>query len=415
MEPLRIWFDSPHVRWGRVAVTVVVVTALVGLSVAQRRGVFEDLPAVAVANAASAGGLTVTAAAPAASGPAQLAAAPAPAKAASSAEIVCGFGVVSFDPEDESQIDALSDELHAKLEAHRLKRLPVWLERMKASADEEVQAVAWFAQAVEAWRTRVLPAVEEQNKHWTKLDMPIDGLDELVRLAQRSVDPKVYGLAMNACGFLADFSPKTACAGLGFEEWARRDPDNGYPWLLASTYQPKGSARREVFIERAMATKTIRSDWGYAYEPLGRALAPSASAKDRSALFAQAVTLSGIQMMAPVSVIEHCREDELRRGSRRTRCEFLATHLSENSDSFMLRQFGHAIGRNLGWSKDRLDSMKQELDAMQTALVQVDQTIGCEGLSKIEAYFSDLTKYGEIGALRRRQQAAQATSTAAAR
>ncbi|TXC65345.1 hypothetical protein FSC37_02155 [Piscinibacter aquaticus] len=408
MEPLRIWFDPPHVRWGRVAVTVVVATALVGVWVAQRRGAFEEAPAVvAVAKAASGAAIaSPTPAAPSArSG--MLAAASAPAPAASTAELVCGFGSVSFNPQDEQQVDALRDELFTKLEAHRVERLPGWLHKMKASADEGRPGGGRFTQAVESWRRKVLPAVEEQNKHWTKLDMPIDGLDELARLAQRSADPKVYGTAMNACGFLADFSPKTACAGLGFEEWARRDPDNGYPWLLASTYQPKGSARREEFIERAVATKTIRSDWGYAYEPLARALAPSASAKDRSALFAQAVTFSGIQMMAPVSVIEHCREDELRRGSRRTRCEYLATHLSENSDSFMLRQFGHAIGRNLGWSKDRLDSMKQELDAMQTALVQVDQTIGCEGLSKIEAYFSDLTKYGEVGALRRRQQAAR--------
>lgn len=413
MDPLRIWFDPPHVRWGRVVVTVVVVTALVGVWVAQRRGVFDEpAPAATAVAAAIAPAPSAPIAGLLASGTRDSGAAPAPARAASTAELVCGFGTVNFDPQDEQQIDALRDAVHAKLEAHRLERLPGWLQKMKASADEDVQAVAWFSQAVESWRNKVLPAVEEQNKHWTKLDMPIDGLDELARLAQRSTDPKVYGLAMNACGFLADFSPKTACAGLSFEEWARRDPDNGYPWLLASTYQPKGSAQREEFIERAMATKTIRSDWGYAYEPLASALAPSASEKDRSALFAQAVTVSGIQMMAPVSVIEHCREDELRRGSRRTRCEYLATHLTENSDSFMLRQFGHAIGRNLGWSKDRLDSMKQELDAMQTALVQVDQTIGCEGLSRIEAYFSDLTKYGEVGALRRRLHAAQTTTTA---
>ncbi|MGD9834493.1 MAG: hypothetical protein AB7U92_17230 [Piscinibacter sp.] len=402
MDPLRIWFDPPHVRWRRVVVTVLVATVLVGLWVAQRRGVFEGAPAAAVAvKVAPAGGLDVAAVAPATSGSTQLAAAPAPARAASSAEIVCGFGVVSFDPEDEKQIDALSEELHAKLEALRVERLPIWLAQMKASPDEEVQAVAWFAQAIETWRTKVLPAVEEQGKPWAKIDVPNDGLDELARLAQRSGDPQVYGLAMHACGFLVDFSPRTACAALSFEEWARRDPDNGYPWLLASNYQAKGSARRAQLIERAMSTKELRTGWGYAYEPLSRALAPGASAQERSAIFAQAVTLTGINLMPPVSVIDHCSDDELRKDGRRTQCEYFATHLSEHSDSFMLSSFGGAIGRQLGWSKDRLDSLRQKHEAIQVAAGKQHEAQGCDGLSKIEDYLAYQSKHGELAAARR--------------
>lgn len=417
MDPLRIWFDPPHVRWGRVVVTVLVATGLVALWVAQRRGMFDDAPAVVLAAGTAASTATAGAVAakvaPPASGVAVSTAAPVPGRAASSAEFVCGLGAVSFDPQDEKQIEALSEEAHARLDAYRAKVLPGWQEEMKEHPDEAVQAVAWLAEAVEFWRTKVLPAAEEQRKPWAQIDMQNDGLDGLALLARSSSDPQVYAMAMNACGLLVDFSPRTACAGLSFEEWARRDPDNGYPWLLASNYQPKGSLRRAELIERAMAAKQVRSAWGYAYGPLAKALRPSASPLDRSAIFAQALSLDSVQLMAPVSVIDHCREDELRKGNRRTQCEHLATYLADRSDSFLLKNLGRGIGRNLGWSKDRLDVFMNELEAAQAVAPRAQDMRGCEGLARMESFFTDVAKYGELGALRRRLEAAQAASAAA--
>lgn len=418
MEPLRIWFDPPHVRWGRVAVTVLIVTGLVGLWVAQRRGMFDAAPAAVVASASAA-----PASAPAvAIGPVAAvsavtvaAAAPVPARAASSAEFVCGLGAVSFDPQDEKQVEALSEEAFAKLEAYRAKVLPGWQEEMKEHPDEAVQAVAWLSQAVEFWRTKVLPASEEKGNPWAKQGLQIDGLDELARLAQRSASPKVYAMAMNACGFLVDFSPSTSCAALSFEDWARRDPDNGYPWLLAANYQPKGSPRRAELIERAMAAKEARAEWGFAYEPLAQALAASASPLDRSAIYAEAAALGGIQMMPPVAAIEHCSEDELRKGNRRSRCENLASFLAERSDSPILSRFGTAIGRNLGWSQDRLNMYRIDLEAVLAAAPREQDLRGCNGLATLERYLADVAKHGELGAMRRRHQAALTAGSAATR
>lgn len=417
MDPLRIWFDPPHVRWGRVVVTVLVATGLVALWVAQRRGMFDDAPAVVLAagtaaSTATAGAVAAKVAPPAA-GVAVSTAGPVPGRAASSAEFVCGLGAVSFDPQDEKQIEALSEEAHARLDAYRAKVLPGWQEEMKEHPDESVQAVAWLSQAVEFWRTKVLPASEAKGNPWAKHGLQIDGLDELARLAQRSASPEVYAMAMNACGFLVDFSPSTSCAALSFEEWARRDPDNGYPWLLAANYQPKGSPRRAELIERAMAAKEARAEWGFAYEPLAKALAASASPLDRSAIYAEAAALGGIQMMPPVAAIEHCSEDELRKGNRRSRCENLASFLAERSDSPILSRFGTAIGRNLGWSEDRLNTYRNDLEAVLAAAPREQDLRGCHGLAALERYLADVAKHGELGALRRRQQAAQSATTAA--
>ena len=42
MDPRRIWFDPPHLRWGRVFATVLIASTLLGLWVAQRRGLFDE-------------------------------------------------------------------------------------------------------------------------------------------------------------------------------------------------------------------------------------------------------------------------------------------------------------------------------------------------------------------------------------
>ncbi len=399
MDPRRIWFDPPHVRWGRVMATVLIVTALVGLWVAQRRGLFDDAPERVVPAISPVGSAIAVAAGRAASAPGvAMAAAP----AASSAELICGLGQVDFDPSDKEQIEKLARDANEGLQAYRQRVLPGWLEEMKDSADEPTRAIAWFAEAIESWRTKGLKAAEEQNKPWAKTGVRFDGLDELARLADRSSDPKVYALAMSACGLLSDDPATTPCGLLSFAEWARRDPSNGYPWLLAVGQAPKGSAQRSELIERAMASGEVRVPWGLAHALLTKALPATGSRLDRSVVAFEAMALDGIQTMPPIGLMDYCREEELRKGERRTQCDRLAAFLAEKSDSLLLRKFARNIGRNVGWSKDRLDVIERDWQDMAAASPSLDDFGGCESLARTEAYFADVTKYGEIGALRRR-------------
>jgi hypothetical protein len=67
---------------------------------------------------------------------------------------------------------------------------------------------------------------------------------------------------------------------------------------------------------------------------------------------------------------------------------------------------GYSIGGRLGWSADRLERQRDKLNDLEAAM-PADPPIGpCGGLARGEAFFADVARHGELGALRRRQQAA---------
>lgn len=404
MDPIRIWFDPPHVRWGRVAVTVVIASALVGSWVAQGRGMFDAAPAQAAVAGAATGGMAASdalrGARPLASASAPLVAA-APAKAASSVEIVCGLGAVSFDPDDEAQIERLTSEANEKLQAHRASVMPGWLEEMKSSPDEQVQAAAWFLEARNVWLKRVEFAQAPES---------LDAVDELARLAQRSRDPLTYALAFQSCEVYRPRATAKACQALSVEAWAERDPDNAYPWLFGAGVDGVDSLRRSRYIERALAAGTIRSSWGALHPAMAKAAPPNEAPLDRSVRVWEAVSADSFLSIAQAGVIEHCKDGELRQGARRQQCEHLAAFMTDKADTFTDVAFGSAIGKRLGWSEDRLSRLKADILALQKSTPEGAEIVGCTGLTRAEAYFVEVARYGELGTLRRRLQAAQAAS-----
>jgi hypothetical protein len=409
MDPLRIWFDPPHVRWGRVVATVLVVTVLVALWVAQRRGLFDATApqalsaasAPAAPRAASGAARTVVAVAPAA-GSAPLAAA-VPARAASAAELVCGLGAIEVDPANPKQQEQRAQEALARLEAHADRVMPGWLEEMKSNADVQVQAAAWLLETRRAWLKRL---------GQTRPSAPLDSLDELIRLAERSRDPLPYALAFQACALHGQREAAPACASLRAEAWAERDPGNAFPWLAAAGTSQLDTLRRAQYIERALAADALRSSWGALHAVMAKAAPPREEALDRSARFFEAASADATVAISHSNLVAHCSEAELRQGARRQQCERLATFLTERSDSLLMAGLGQTIGRRLGWSEDRLQRLTDDLQSLQERMPADGAMSGCDGLARAEAYFADVAKYGEIGALRRRPQT---SATAAAR
>lgn len=398
MDPRRIWFDPPHVRWGRVVATVLIASALVGLWVAQRRGLFDE-PQV---RAVLALGATAASAQRRAEGASvaerAVIAAAAPEKAASSVELVCGLEPVSFDPDDPKQVEQAAHEAFDKLQAHRERVLPGWLEEMKSSPDEQVQAGAWFLEAREAWA--------KQAEAMTKPEVP-DSLDELARLAERSRDPLPYALAFQACDLFPQPATPSACSALRVEAWAERDPGNAFPWLVAASRQGVTAQRRSQYIENALAAGEMRSTWGAMHGVLAKAAPANEAPLDRSVRALEAVVADSAVSIPQSVVLDHCSENALRQGARRQQCERLAAFLTDKGDSFLATNVGNGIGRRLGWSEDRLARRKAEQEAFTGLAPQDILGTGCDGLARAEAYFADVAKYGERGALRQRQQAAR--------
>ncbi len=399
MDPRRIWFDPPHVRWGRVVATVLIASALVGLWVAQRRGLFDEPQnRVVVAAGAAASGVSPRGERNAVPEAAAMVAAAPPAKAASSVELVCGLGAVSFDPGDEKQLEALTDEANKKLLAHRKRVLPGWIEEMKSSTDEQVQAAGWLLEARDVWLGRT---------EWAQSPESTDALEELARVAQRSRDPLIYALAVQSCEIYRVRTTPAACRGLSVEEWAQRDPGNAFPWLFGMGGEGVDAQRRSLYAERALASETIRSSWGTSYSILAKAAPRDEAPLDRSVRFRESLSIDSYVSLVRSGVLEHCKDSELRQGARRQQCELLATFMTDKSESLMEAEFGNAIGRRLGWSADRLARLDKQRQALSEMTPKDADFAGCDGLARAEAYFADVSKYGERGALRRRQQAAR--------
>lgn len=416
MDPIRIWFDPPHLRWGRVAVTVLIVTGLVGLWVAQRRGVLGATSEAVVpvvqssASATSVSGVghrdLIAASAP----EVFTAAASAPERAASSVEVFCGLPPVQVDPADREQIERVTAAAFEKLEAHRQRVLPGWLEEMKSSADEQVQAAAWFLEAREVASKQFMAA---GNGEAIDKTAPLEALDELARLAERFRDPMPYALAFQACDLFQRVGTAPACNALRVEAWAERDPGNAYPWLVAASRQGLAPQRRNQHLETAMAIGEMRGTWGSMHGVLAKAALAGEAPMDRSVRFFEAAAADFAVAIPQAIVTDHCSDAALRQGARRQQCERLAAFLTDKGDSYLFATVGNGIGRRLGWSEDRLARHKAEQNAFASALPPDILGTGCDGLARAEAYYADVAKYGERGALRRRQPAAQSTTTAA--
>lgn len=397
MDPRRIWFDPPHLRWGRVFATVLIASTLLGLWVAQRRGLFDEPQnRVVVAAGAAASGVSPRGERNAVPEAAATAAAAPPAKAASSVELICGLGAVSFDPGDEKQAEQAAHEAFDKLQAHRERVLPGWLEEMKSSADEQVQAGAWFLEAREA----LAKQAEATNKAEA-----LDSLDELARLAERSRDPLPYALAFQACELFQRVATASACSALRVEAWAERDPGNAFPWLVAASRQGVTAQRRSQYIENAIAAGEMRGTWGAMHGVLTKAAPANEAPLDRSVRFFEAMAADSVVAVPQSIVVDHCSDTALRQGARRQQCERLAAFLTDKGDSYLFAGVGNGIGRRLGWSEDRLARHKAEQEAFIGALPPDILGAGCDGLARAEAYFADVARYGERGALRQRQQA----------
>lgn len=405
MDPRRIWFDPPYVRWGRVAATVLIVTVLVGLWVAQRRGLFEPArtPVVVAGGGTAASGPAGSSARKIGSAAVAMPlAASAPASAASSIEVYCGLGPVTIDAGDEAQVERVNAQANEKLQAHRARVLPGWLEEMKSSPDLQVQAAAWFLEARDVWLKRTESAQPPES---------LDALSELARLAQRSRDPLIYALAYQSCDVYRPRATAQACDGLTIEAWAERDPGNAFPWLYGVGAQGTDALQRSRFAGRALAGDSIRSTWGALHSMLARAAPPQEAPLDRSVRFWEAMSADSFLQVAQGGLLEHCKDSELRQGARRQQCEHLAAFVSDKADTFADAAFGRAIGKRLGWSEDRLTRLRAETENLMMAVPGDAALVGCDGLARGEAFFAEVAKYGEIGALRRRRQAA-ATSAA---
>jgi hypothetical protein len=225
----------------------------------------------------------------------------------------------------------------------------------------------------------------------------------LARLAVGSQDAAIYAMALEGCrGSMVDDSG--SCQLLSRAQWVRLDPDNVLPWLeLAAEAQQRDEPQAEAEAMRHAALAR-RSD---AYEGLlpglvERSLASQASPLQRTLALSQSWTVQTAWAVSRSShAYEYCTSGPGMDADRHS-CEAVAETLAQRSLNLADLGVGLAIGRNLGWSAERLHALQQVNDAVSeiSGLQTIGLDLSCDGIARTQGWLRQLSARGELPAMR---------------
>jgi hypothetical protein len=226
--------------------------------------------------------------------------------------------------------------------------------------------------------------------------------DSLARLATTTTDPKVYSMAWRACKPHASVG---VCALVSAEQWARLDPDNGTPWLhiLAQASARGNKAAAEHALFRLAEAK--RGDSGF-FDATGAILA-AAGDDPTTTLGSLDLTVTMIGFEGAVGLPSHqtlvnaCKGPALADPNRQQTCNNVAEYLVSRSDLLLDRAIGISVGRQAGWSSDRVDRLRGESEAYSASLSfsQESMQSACGVYRTMSERTRQNARIGEAGAL----------------
>lgn len=309
---------------------------------------------------------------------------------------VCGYGPVQLPSDDPNP----------------LQRIPLAV-RQAALAQAEAQMLAHPQAAVRAAALLIGARARLGNGP--------QRIQQLARLAAASQDPAAYAIALQACHAWAHAgtdgnTEAGACALLSRAQWARLEPDNLQPWLemaAEAAAQNDDEAEADAMRRAALAP---RSDERAGLLPalVAQALGPQVPALQR------ALALSLARGIQDGWVLAHSNHADawcssLEAGAEPARqavCGAVAQTLMARSRSLADVASGMAIGRQLGWSAERLHAGQQQQRVAMQLVESADDTastgldFSCERLALRQAWSRRIGERGELAALRERLERA---------
>ena len=227
----------------------------------------------------------------------------------------------------------------------------------------------------------------------------------LARLAVASQDPGAYALALYGCRLNRDDG---ACAQLSAAHWAELEPDNAVPWfyLAEDAASRKDEAALSEALFRAAHAKT--SDY-HGSTILAMSEHPAARELASAPRLVYLSQLLGIYAALPappyLAVSQACSADRMADSTRRQQCLDLATMMTERSKSLIEFSLGTAIGERGGWPADRVQRLRDEIDAISfigQSEMLADDVHSCRFLELLEVRTRELHALGELPAARRK-------------
>jgi hypothetical protein len=286
---------------------------------------------------------------------------------------------------------------------------------MASQSQARTQAVGLYAKLVAAMRrasdeNRGLTGdcADEhcQQRRWklaTEAARPHS--EKLARLAVASQDPGAYALALYGCRLNRGDG---ACAQLSAAQWSQIEPDNAVPWFYMA--EEAASRKDEAALTEALlrASHAKTSDY-HGSTVLAMAEQPAARELASAPRLVYLSQLLGIYAALPapthLAVSQACSADRMAYSTRRQQCLDLVTMMTERSKSLVEFSLGTAIGERGGWPADRVQRLRDEMDAIsfigQTEML-ADDVHSCRFLQLLEGRIGELSALGELPSARRR-------------
>jgi hypothetical protein len=226
--------------------------------------------------------------------------------------------------------------------------------------------------------------------------------EPLIKLATSSNDPSVYAAALYAC-----IGTKVgSCENLSYTEWADMEPDNAAAWLSAASEAEsrKDPSAQAVALQRAV--EATRYDFhlprlaGIVETESAQAQGPL-SLSPMYALLFSANAVAGIPLFG--GILKHCSREEVLDSARLTLCDGLAKKMAENDESLATASIARVIGERVGWSTERLQSLKDEYTVATGQIFEgmTDKNmLSCEMLKKSNERMLSVLQIGERAAAR---------------
>ena len=286
---------------------------------------------------------------------------------------------------------------------------------MASQSKARIQAVGLYAKLVAAMRRAgdenqglTGDCADEpcQQRRW-KIAREAAGphSQKLARLAVASQDPGAYALALYGCRLNRDDG---ACAQLSAAQWSQLEPDNAVPWFYVAEEAAarKDEAAMSEALLRASRAKTSDYYWSTV---LAMAETPAAGELDSAPRLVYLSQLLGIYAALPappyLAVRQACTADRMADSTRRQQCLDLATMMTERSKSLVELSLGTAIGERGGWPADRVQRLRDEMDAISfigQSEMLADDVHSCRFLELLKVRIGELNVLGELPSARRR-------------
>jgi len=236
--------------------------------------------------------------------------------------------------------------------------------------------------------------------------------DAVVKSASGTRDPRLYALALQACGtaFGNAFGGRSwaACSLLSVARWAELEPDNGVPWLLVAL-RANDAAARDQAVYHASTAKRFDAYFpnfaGMLQWPEIRAEAPQIRWAIADELFAMEL---GRPVLSYGPFLQFCNYPAVADATRIGTCGDLANLLLTQDRTLM--GFGTAVrlAQSADWPRDKVDALRDEKEAVYkaaqggVAAQKPSKAVSdCEDLARLERWSADYAELGQLGVARR--------------